>query len=372
MPRSRFIPLLPLLCASLIAAVPQGTHIESLTAGPVTYTDVTVRSVNAVNVVLTHSGGLASVPLSTLSPDWQARFDYDPAAASTAIRTTRSRPAVRTAPPPAPKLARPTAVIGQLLHSLDIPPKLHQQVDLRRQFFDFGLYPKDQGRRPSCSVFAVVSALEYQNAVLLGQPEKFSEEYLIWATRKVLGHTAPADLDTTSHNPSDQAIDAGFSLVEVVTALRTYGVPRQADMPNTVGQSMSDIPEPNAALITRARTVRNVSISPLPGRSREQVLPGLIHALNAEVPPVIALRWPNERAIRNGFLSLQQPVAGYSHAVTLVGYRCVTGKLEDTIFIFKNSWGPRWGQGGFGNVTYGYLLKNLEAAVVLDVQTARN
>ncbi|MEI6108231.1 MAG: C1 family peptidase, partial [Opitutae bacterium] len=59
------------------------------------------------------------------------------------------------------------------------------------------------------------------------------------------------------------------------------------------------------------------------------------------------------------------------HAVTLVGYKSGTGRLEDAVFIFKNSWGADWGQGGYGMVTYGYLSQHLNDAVLLEVQPAR-
>lgn len=368
MPRSRVFLLIPLLWTALAAAVPKGTRFDSLPAGKRTYTDVTVRSVNAATVVITHSGGLASVPLSDLPAEWQRRFDYDPAAAEAAIKATKSRPDQPASAPAAPESVRQASTpLEDLLLSLGEPAALRKEVDLRPRFFDYGLYPKDQGRRPSCSVFAVVSALEFQNAALVGQPEKFSEEYLIWATRRVLGQTRPAAVAETEDEETAQ--DEGFSLSEVVTALRTYGVPRQADMPNTFGSNMRDIAEPDAKLVEQARSVRQVAIHRIPARDTTQAINGLVHALNAGVPPVVGLRWPHARSIRNGYLSRQQPVEGYAHAVTLVGYRCETGRIEDAVFIFKNSWGPRWGQGGFGVATWEYLRENLQVAVVLDVQT---
>ena len=54
--------------------------------------------------------------------------------------------------------------------------------------------------------------------------------------------------------------------------------------------------------------------------------------------------------------------------MTLVGYKSPTNQLADTVFIFKNSYGPEWGQGGYGTVTYGYLQNNLQDAVLLEVQ----
>jgi len=44
-------------------------------------------------------------------------------------------------------------------------------------------------------------------------------------------------------------------------------------------------------------------------------------------------------------------MADGGHAVTLVGYKSATGRIEDAVFIFKNSYGVDWGQGGYGTAT---------------------
>jgi C1A family cysteine protease len=93
-----------------------------------------------------------------------------------------------------------------------------------------------------------------------------------------------------------------------------------------------------------------------------------VHALNSGIPVPVGMAWPHYRSLRTGYLSAQQPVPDSGHAVTIVGYRCPSGHLEDTVFLFKNSWGPQWGQGGYGTVTFGYLNKNLGEAVLLEVQ----
>jgi C1A family cysteine protease len=46
-------------------------------------------------------------------------------------------------------------------------------------------------------------------------------------------------------------------------------------------------------------------------------------------------------------------------------------KRAVTVFIFKNSWGVKWGQAGYGVVTHEYLDTNLQSAVVLEVRTAK-
>ena len=226
---------------------------------------------------------------------------------------------------------------------------------------------KNQGYRPSCAIFAVVSALEFQNAELVGHAEKFSEEYLIWAVRRSTHRINPV---AAADGVVEEGADEGFSLGEVVEALRAYGIPLQATMPNTYGLKISAIEEPPPAIIQEASQHQRVFVHQLPGRDNSTRLNNLVTALNAGMPIAIGIAWPHYRTIRTGYLSGQKPLEGGGHAVTIVGYKSASGRIEDTVFMFKNSWGPQWGQGGYGTVTYDYLSKNLFEAVLLEVQPA--
>ena len=257
---------------------------------------------------------------------------------------------------------------------IGVPPELKASVDLRTKYLDLGLTVKNQGARPSCAVFAIVSALEFQNAELTGQPERFSEEYLTWATCKTLNRAprltveaaAAADIESVDAKEID---DEGFALSEVVTALRAYGIPLQSRLPYTFGRT-NTVAEPPAEVIAEARSHRRVSVFGLPGRDQPARVANLLHALNEGVPVAVDLAWPSARSVRTGYLNSQRPQPNGGHAVTIVGYENKTGALADTIFTFKNSWGVRWGVGGFGYVTYAYLLANLQDAAVLEVEPA--
>jgi hypothetical protein len=244
---------------------------------------------------------------------------------------------------------------------------------LRPIFFELALNVKNQGARPSCAVFAIVSALEFQNAQLSGQADHFSEEYLVWATCKTLNRTPrllPTAPGTDAENPEGQEIaDEGFSLREVVTALRAYGVPLQARMPYSVVRGVAVEPPPE--VIAEARSHQRVSIFALPGRDEPARIANLIQTLNEGIPVAVGMRWPPGATIRNAFLDRQKPQEVGGHAVTIVGYENKTGSIADTIFVFKNSWGPKWGSGGYGRVTYNYLANNLEDTALLEVAAAR-
>ena len=347
-----------------------GATFPVLQVGATTYHDVHVRSVTVRSLVIIHRDGLGSIRLRDLSPDLQKAFGYSPEAEATAdAATAKIPPPVLVRKPAQAKRPAPSK-FDTLLRQFGKPPEIHPDIDLRPRFTELGLYAKNQGRRPSCAVFAIVSALEFQNAELLGHPEKLSEEYLIWASRKMLGRDRPgppAAADAPDTQPPGGDEDEGFAIINVVAALRTYGIPPEDRMPDTLGKKMQDIPEPAPVLIDEARHHCHVAVYPMPPAT---LIESLVQSLNAGVPVVIGLRWPHYAAIRAGYLSRQHPMEGYGHAVTLVGYHCPTQSLDDVVFLFKNSWGVQWGAAGFGQVTTAYLKTNLTDAVILEVQSA--
>ncbi|MSU69600.1 MAG: hypothetical protein EXS39_02250 [Opitutaceae bacterium] len=359
-----------------------GATFEILQVGKTIYHHVQVRSVTARTLMISHAGGLSSIRLRDLSPELQVAFGYSPSAeaAADATLTAAQDEAEQKRSKEGParagaKRAPGNAQFDSLLQNFGQPPEIRPSVDLRPQFLDLALNVKNQGPRPSCAVFAIVSALEFQNAQLSGQAERFSEEYLVWATCKILNRTPrarpdadPAGAETENSEKLDGA-DEGFALPVVVTALRTYGIPLQSSMPYTFAKTIATA-DPPRAVLDEARNHRRVSVVPLPGRDQATRLANLIQALDAGIPVAIGLRWPSWRSLRTGYLSGQTPRAGDGHAVTIVGYENKTGAIKDTVFIFKNSWGVKWGAGGYGYATYGYLITNLGDTALLEVEPA--
>lgn len=359
--------VLPLAGASEL--ILPGAKLDSLTVGKTIYQGVVVRSINARTLMITHAGGMASLRLRDLSPELQLAFNYDPAAEAAAEKSAPATPSTK-APIKAvtPITNANIEKFEKLLKEFGQPASVRAEVDLRPKFFALELSVKNQGRRPSCAIFAIVSALEYQNAELNGRVEKFSEEYLIWAVRKSVQRAPLASNGTTTDPSSKDDKDDGFTLAEVVSALRSYGIPLQASMPNTFGKNAGEISDPPQATIAEAKNHQHIYFHPLPGRDHATRINNAVHALNAGIPVSIGLGWPNYHTLRNAYLSKQKPPPNSGHAVTLVGYKSSTGRLEDAVFIFKNSWGVDWGQGGYGTATYEYLNNYLNDAVVLEVQ----
>lgn len=370
-------------CA-LAAQAQVGATFESLEANGVTYRNVKVLSVSPAAVTIRHGAGISQVPLAALPAALQTRFGYDPEYAAledSLNEKSRERSGRRQEELLARKKEAQAQRLGQR-PGTDTPigralarfgsPASMQPVDLRPRYRELELGTKRQGLRPSCAVFAVVSALEFQGAPEGARADRLSEEYLIWATRRTLGIPAGekrvVNLGDTDDGDSEESRDAGFTLMEVLAALRAYGIPLQDEMPNTFGVGMEKIPDPSEEVIQSARTRRQVATFMVPGVSNEVKIANILHALNEGVPVVIGLRWPHWRTLRSPLLSQQTPHERYSHAVTLVGYQSENGRSDGIRFIFKNSWGIRWGNGGYGVADIEYLRKHLLDAVVLEVR----
>lgn len=348
------------------------THAADWRIGEAVYRDVKVRQVTARAVIIQHQGGISQILLADLPPEAQAQFGYDPqkaAAEQSRIDREHAEQLAQLEQMKAevkngsqrnpPTLEDAKTVIWQMRADRRNPLEIRRDVDLRATLREEGLYTKSQGRRPSCTVFAVLSALEYFSA-LNGQPTQYSEDYAIWATRRYLadqGRGASGEFE---------AGDAGFRLGDVHMALDAYGAAPLDAMPNTFGTGMERIEPPAEDLIATAR--QNVRLSALlvnhadwPA-NRELI----IRALNLGFPVIIGVGWPHENTLRSApLVSGQEPVS--MHAVTLFGYRSDEGG-KNLRFVFKNSWGPQWGSGGYGWITDDYLAKNFSSGMILDPQ----
>ncbi|MGF1484961.1 MAG: C1 family peptidase [Opitutales bacterium] len=366
------------MLACLIQTQAALTDGEQLIAAGKIYEDVRILRSTPESVTVRHRAGLTQIMLRDLPDDWQSRLGYD---ASEAVQfresldqelADRLSSQTRRNPVPATNASRSVKQpaiggAGTLLAAIGNEPKIYAEVDFRPVYQQFALSTRDQGPRPSCSVFAVVSALEFQNAMAKGRPEKLSEEYLVWATARSLGISREYAAEASESVP----VETGFSLLEVVQALRAYGIALQAQVPNTFSKTLQEIEPPTEEVIASARARQRIAAFTLPGREGEARVDSVLHALNNGTPVVVGIAFPHPNALRTTHvLGEQEPFENYAHAVTLVGYRSETGRKEDTRFIFRNSWGIGWGVGGYGFVTYDYLREHLITAVVLELGEA--
>ncbi len=340
--------------------------LAELRVGKEIYYNVRIVRVSPVSVVIAHRDGLGSVPLADLPADLQKKLGYDPARA--AAETARLQAATESrriqANVTAGDKRAPQLTAQQILQRFGEPPKIYAEVNMQPRFDLLGISAKSQGARPSCAVFALVSALEYQSAAADGPAPEFSEEYLIWATLKVLGKIGVAVPKGQEAN-----IDIGFALGEVAEAVRAYGLALSGDLPYHFTLADPHVIEPAPEVVERAKKRTPANGYYITGREPAAQIGNIVQVLDAGVPVVAGIRWPEQKAYSdNVILDAQPGLENSGHAILLVGYRTKTGKLADLEFLFKNSYGEKWGDHGYGVVTYRYLLKSLQDALFLEVR----
>jgi hypothetical protein len=340
--------------------------IPELHVGRNVYHDVRVLQVTPVTVVIGHRDGITSIALADLPPDLQKRFGYDPAKAAEeeALRQSENTAhKVQANIAPGDK-GPPTLSAQEILQRFGEPPKIYQEVNMQPRFDQLEIGVKNQGSRPSCAVFALVSALEYQRSPEAGPAPEFSEEYLIWATLKTLGKIGIAVPQGDA-----QELDIGFTLNEVAEALRAYGIALAAELPYHFMLTDPHVIEPPDDVIERAKKRSPVDGFYITGREPKAEIANIVQVINAGVPVITGMKWPEQKNFGdNALLDEQEGLEKSAHAVLLVGYLTKTGKIEDAQFLFKNSYGEKWGDNGYGVATYKYLVNNLESALFLDAR----
>lgn len=363
-----------LLTVSLALALPAFAEapkeFDELRIKETTYRNVRVISRNPASITVRHAGGIAQIQFKDMPAELQAAFGFaaeDVAAYEEQLRAQAQELADRKE---RERVQRAVTQIVQdaadrmdrVVRSFGTAPEL-KGADMRPRLRELELFVKDQGRSPSCAVYAVVSAIELQAYEINGRPEKYSELYLIWATIQGVGEREPVKLDAEG---AGTIRDAGFSLAEVFHALNRFGIPTQESMTVAHGDA-TGVTEMPADLIVEARKRKGVIPYSVPGANPPEVALNMVHLLNNGLPVVVALRWPHPNATQGGLLSTQPPIENYAHAVTVVGYTCESGRSDGIRFIFKNSWGPKWGASGYGYVDMQYLSTNLLGAAFIDL-----
>lgn len=244
------------------------------------------------------------------------------------------------------------------------PAGLPKEVDYRKEYSELYYGLESQGARPSCLIFSVVTALEFEHYHKTGKMLQLSEDYVLYHAY------LDRSLDPFKAVKELKGRDAGFNFSEIYGAIKEHGICSWDLMPTTVGAGSDDLAKPSEAALRDARTRQKLYYLRLgkPGDNRSTLLAAM-QALKEGKALVLSTALPPSRFLNKTVLLDTQVANGFYHAVALVGYRNETGKLEDTQFIFRNSWGRTWGVNGFGFFSWNYLEKNL--VDIIAVSSAR-
>lgn len=221
---------------------------------------------------------------------------------------------------------------------------------------------EDQGRFQSCTANAVISMVEFLFHACTGEQRDFSRHFLYHNTRRLLGWEG----------------DSGGQIRATIKALRVFGVLPESDWPY---DEIHLEARPEAYHYAYAQNFKSLSYSRLDcnGGATEAILENVRQALRNGFP--VAFGFPvydsiarlENALISNGgarsevanaivpFPKEGDKLVG-GHAVLAVGYDDaipVQGQDQTGALIIRNSWGPSWGDMGYGYLPYDYVLNSL-------------
>ncbi len=226
-------------------------------------------------------------------------------------------------------------------------------VDLRSTLDKFGLSPRQQGARPTCSVFTVVGALEFAVAQRQGHTPRLSVEFLNWAANKVCGDRQ----------------DGGF-FSDLWKGFNAYGICTEADMPYEAVLNRSK--QPSAGAMADAKTRLDLGLhlhwikewNVNTGLTTEE-FNGIKRTLASGWPVCGGLRWPKQEKWVDNVLQMCPPEAVRDgHSVLLVGYRDDALQPGGGVLIFRNTSGA----GKDGTMPYAYAQQYLNDAAWVDFE----
>lgn len=214
---------------------------------------------------------------------------------------------------------------------------------------------EDQGQLGSCTANAGVGMVEYFERRAFGKHVDASRLFLYKATRNLM------------HKKGD----TGAFLRSTMGALVLFGVPPEEFWPYNIANFDK---EPTAFCYAFAQNYQSLSYYRLdpPGTTPDQLLARIKANLAAGLPSMFGFTVYSSisQADNNGgqipFPTPGEKIEG-GHAIVVAGYddnlkikNTNAGGPETTgAFLIRNSWGPNWGENGYGWLPYDYVLKGL-------------
>lgn len=197
----------------------------------------------------------------------------------------------------------------------------------------------DQGELGSCTANAGLSA-----RIMLGKlTEKLSRLFLYYKTREIEG-----TVDS----------DSGATMRSLCKALQRYGACPEETWPYDISKFTEAPPRESdiQALRYRINAYRAVD-TPTSSGDLEQIKANIARQKKPVLSGVAVYRsFESAETEKTGIVPMPkwyEPQLG-GHAVLLVGYDDAARRLT-----FLNSWGEKWGDGGYGYLPYDYVVSQL-------------
>ena len=228
---------------------------------------------------------------------------------------------------------------------------LPAKVDLRPKFDEWGLPPRNQGSRPTCSVFTFTGELEFAVANAQQRGERLSVEFLNWAANQT----------------GRGARDGGF-FSDMWAGFATHGICPEKQMPYQAEFNATNSPSTEVQAEAKAKLALGLHLHWIKkwnvdtGLSNDEFA-GIKQTLNAGWPVCGGFRWPKQDKWQDDVLQMCPPEDVFDgHSVLLVGYRDDSAQLGGGVFIFRNT--NRGGRDGF--LPYAYAQAYLNDAVWIE------
>ncbi|RPJ36131.1 MAG: hypothetical protein EHM35_08720, partial [Planctomycetaceae bacterium] len=199
-------------------------------------------------------------------------------------------------------------------------------ADLRPAFKKWGLTPRVQGKRNTCSVFTVAGALEYAVASKTNRTTRFSVEFLNWASNRAT---------------RDKHDGSFFS--DLWRGFTVYGACPEQDMPYQDKFDPNRAPSEEAK--GHAKQMHEAGLQ-LHWIKRWDPNTGLTDAQLGAIKPILhrqwpvcgGFRWPKQVKWKDDVLEMAPPEGVFDgHSVLLVGYRDDSQQPGGGMFLFRNS-----------------------------------
>lgn len=225
---------------------------------------------------------------------------------------------------------------------------------------------KDQGAVGACTAFSLSTAMD--NAIRKQGKQDVVAPLHVWSKYAVpvMGVAGDETLEKRITSESVWPYDPAKACKLLKTPFDSCGAAYKVASGTGFADSnlQAERKHADSSGIYRVASIEQLKTKPVDTNELMAVLAG--------GDAVWAAFWTNSKAwksssLENGVLPHYDSVGQTGHAVALAGYRTVGGERQ---YLMHNSWGPTWGENGFGWIREKTLIQHIRSAYRVRVSDA--